>query len=137
VFCAAPRRRANKTGEQIGPAAWLIRIRTATARAEMAPQQQQPQRPNVLILLSDQHSKMQLGCAGDEVVRTPALDRLAAEGMLFTNCYTPAPVCVPARMSFMSTLTPSRNEVWGNNTALIRPFRHGRTALAPQATPQH
>lgn len=118
MFCAAPRRRANKTGEQIGPAAWLIRIRTATARAEMAPQQQQLQRPNVLILLSDQHSKMQLGCAGDEVVRTPALDRLAAEGMLFTNCYTPAPVCVPARMSFMSTLTPSRNEVWGNKHCL-------------------
>ena len=38
--------------------------------------------------MSDQHNKRQFGCYGDRLVRTPNLDRLAAEGMLFENAYT-------------------------------------------------
>ena len=54
-------------------------------------------RPNILFILSDQHSKFHLGCYGDPLVRTPHLDRLASEGMRFANAYTPSPLCVPAR----------------------------------------
>ena len=46
-------------------------------------------RPNILFIMSDQHSKFHLGCYGDALVRTPHLDRLAAQGMTFTNAYTP------------------------------------------------
>jgi choline-sulfatase len=56
-------------------------------------------RPNILILMSDQHSKHQLGCYGNDLVRTPNLDRLAVEGTLFSNAYCPSPLCVPSRMS--------------------------------------
>jgi len=73
---------------------------------------------NVLILMSDQHSKHYLGCYGNELVRTPSLDRLAEEGMLFANAYTPAPLCVPARMSFMTGRLPSANRVWTNGHIL-------------------
>lgn len=52
---------------------------------------------NLLILFSDQHSRHMLGCYGNGVVKTPNLDRLAAEGTRFSNAYTPCPVCVPAR----------------------------------------
>lgn len=45
----------------------------------------QADRPNILIILSDQHSPHMLGCYGDELVRTPNLDRLAAEGMAFDH----------------------------------------------------
>ena len=41
--------------------------------------------PNVLIIISDQHSKHHLGCYGDPLVRTPHLDRLAERGMRFTD----------------------------------------------------
>ena len=78
----------------------------------------QDERPNVLVLMSDQHSKFHLGCTGDPLVRTPNLDRLRQDGLLFSNAYTPAPVCVPARMSFMTTCSPSTNKVWGNQDTL-------------------
>lgn len=75
-------------------------------------------RCNILLLLSDQHSRLHLGCYGDGLVRTPHLDRLAAEGMRFDNCYCAAPLCVPSRMAFMSGRTPSQNRVWHNGHIL-------------------
>ena len=75
-------------------------------------------RSNVLILISDQHSKHHLGCYGDPLVRTPHLDGLAAEGMRFDSAYCPSPLCVPSRMSFLTARTPSRNRVWTNGHIL-------------------
>lgn len=72
------------------------------------------ERPNILVIMSDQHSKHALGCYGNNIVRTPNLDRLAAGGMKFTDAYCPAPLCVPSRMSFMTSRTPTRNRVWDN-----------------------
>jgi choline-sulfatase len=75
-------------------------------------------RPNLLVIMSDQHSRHVLGCYGDAIVRTPNLDRLAAEGMRFDACYCPAPLCVPSRMSFMTSRMPGRNRVWDNDHVL-------------------
>ena len=69
---------------------------------------------NILIIMSDQHSKRQIGCYGDKLIRTPNLDRLSYEGILFENAYTPSSLCVPARSSFMTSRTPSNNRVWNN-----------------------
>ncbi len=55
---------------------------------------------NLLILMSDQHSRKALGCYGHPLVKTPNLDRLAARGTLFKNAYCTSPICVPARASF-------------------------------------
>jgi choline-sulfatase len=55
------------------------------------------QTSNVLILISDEHRKDALGCAGHPIVKTPNLDALAARGTMFTNAYTPSPMCVPTR----------------------------------------
>ena len=52
-------------------------------------------RPNVLFLMDDQHRHDFLGCAGAPFLRTPNLDRLAAQGVRFTHCCTNSPVCVP------------------------------------------
>ncbi len=75
-------------------------------------------RPNILAILSDQHSKHLVGACGNDIVRTPNLDALAARGMRFDACYCPSPLCVPSRMSFMTGRTPSRNRVWANNHVL-------------------
>jgi len=75
-------------------------------------------KPNILVIMTDQHSRHFLGCYGNELVRTPNLDRLAAEGMRFDNTYCAAPLCVPSRMSFMTSMTPSNNQVWNNNHIL-------------------
>lgn len=53
--------------------------------------------PNILFIMDDEHRPDVLGYAGDDVVRTPTLDRLAADAVTFENAYTPSPRCVPAR----------------------------------------
>ena len=60
---------------------------------------------NLLIIMSDQHSRSLLGCYGHPVVHTPNLDRLAACGTRFSSCWTPSPVCIPARASFAYSWT--------------------------------
>ncbi|HTE76160.1 MAG TPA: sulfatase-like hydrolase/transferase [Xanthobacteraceae bacterium] len=58
------------------------------------------QAQNLLIIMSDQHNRAMMGCYGHPLVRTPNLDRLAARGTRFTSCWTPSPVCIPARAAF-------------------------------------
>jgi choline-sulfatase len=55
---------------------------------------------NLLIIMSDEHSRKVLGCYGNEIVHTPNLDALAARGTRFTDAYTTSPICVPARAAF-------------------------------------
>ena len=74
--------------------------------------------PNILLLMTDQLSKFHMGCYGDDLVRTPNLDSLATSGMRFDNIYCASPVCVPSRMSFMTSRRPSANRVWNNNHVL-------------------
>lgn len=54
-------------------------------------------RPNILILMTDQQRPDMAGFLGNTVVRTPTLDALAKDAVIFDNAYTPSPVCVPAR----------------------------------------
>ena len=58
-------------------------------------------RPNVLWLVAEDFSP-ELGCYGEGLTRTPNIDRLAAEGMRFTNAFTTAPVCSASRSAFMT-----------------------------------
>lgn len=51
-----------------------------------------PEPANLLILMSDEHSRKVLGCYGNSLIQTPNLDRLAARGTLFTDAYTPCPI---------------------------------------------
>jgi len=64
--------------------------------------------PNILLLFTDQQRHDTVGALGNDVIRTPTLDRLAREGTAFTRCYTPSPVCVSARCSLVTGLLPHR-----------------------------
>ena len=59
-------------------------------------------RPNVVLILADDLGWGELGCYGQERIRTPNLDRLASQGMRFTQCYSGAPVCAPCRNVLMT-----------------------------------
>lgn len=86
-----------------------------------------PDRPNFLVILSDQHNPKQMGCAGDGVVRTPNLDGLAERGVLFESTYCASPLCVPSRMTFLTGRHCSDIEVWSNGCMLasdIPTFAH-------------
>ena len=71
-------------------------------------------RPNILLIMSDQHSPNVLGCAGDDVVRTPTLDQLAASGVRFAANHCANPLCVPSRMTFLTSRHSSDIRVWSN-----------------------
>lgn len=75
-------------------------------------------RPNFLVMMSDQHNPHVAGYAGDPVVRTPHLDRLAAAGTHFTGAYCPGPLCVPSRMAFMTGQYPLDLGIWTNSAIL-------------------
>lgn len=64
------------------------------------------ERPNILLVLSDDHSAAHVGCYGNTDIRTPNLDRFAAEGMRFERAYVACPQCVPSRAAIMSGRSP-------------------------------
>lgn len=65
-------------------------------------------RPNILLFLTDDHGAWALGAAGNTELRSPQLDRLAAEGARCANAFTPSPVCSPARACLLTGRTPSQ-----------------------------
>jgi len=69
-------------------------------------------RPNIMLILCDDLGYGDLGCFGSEHIRTPNLDRLAADGMRLTNCYSASPLCSPARAGIMTGRTPSRAGIY-------------------------
>ncbi|MGC9347085.1 MAG: sulfatase family protein [Anaerolineae bacterium] len=71
-------------------------------------------RPNILLITTDQHNAEIMGCAGNHVVQTPHLDRLAEDGMLFSAAYTPHPYCTPARTTIFTGLYGHRHKVMYN-----------------------
>ena len=70
-------------------------------------------KPNILFIFTDQLRWDALGCSGGWV-RTPNLDRLAAEGARFVNCITNSPVCIPARVSLATGRYPHNTGIWRN-----------------------
>ena len=66
-------------------------------------------RPNVVFIISDQHKLEATGAYGDSLAITPNIDFLAKTGVKFTNAYTPAPVCAPARASLITGMYPYAN----------------------------
>jgi uncharacterized sulfatase len=75
-------------------------------------------RPNVVLFFSDDTPQRDYGCYGNTVVRTPNIDRLASQGMLFTNMYTTSPTCSPSRAALYTGLHPIRNGAHANHSAV-------------------
>lgn len=70
-------------------------------------------KPNILFIMTDQQRWDAMGCSGGWV-RTPCMDRIAAEGVRFSNCVTNSPVCIPARVSLATGLYPHNTGIWNN-----------------------
>ncbi len=70
--------------------------------------------PNILVLMTDQQRPDSLGCYGNPVAQTPNIDRLAAEGVVFENCYVPNPLCCPSRYSLLTGRYPHCHRVRAN-----------------------
>ena len=73
--------------------------------------------PNIIFILADDLGYGDLGCYGQTRIRTPNLDRLAAEGMRFTRCYAGTTVCAPSRACLMTGLHTGHVSIRGNGIA--------------------
>ena len=72
---------------------------------------------NILLILSDEHSREVAGCYGNPLVKTPNLDALAARGVVFENAYCNSPICVPSRASLATGDYVHRTGCWDSAAA--------------------
>lgn len=72
--------------------------------------------PNFLVIISDEHRKDAMGCAGHPIVKTPNLDALAARGTMFEAAYTPSPMCVPTRAALATGDWVHKSGHWDSAT---------------------
>jgi len=77
-----------------------------------------PERPNILLIVVDQLTAFILRAYGGQVAKTPHIDRLAAEGVLFEQAYCNYPLCLPARAALMTGRLPSRVGAYDNGAEL-------------------
>ncbi|MDQ8192466.1 sulfatase [Roseibacillus persicicus] len=73
-----------------------------------AAETEEASRPNIVVIMADDLGWKDLHCYGNELLDTPALDKLASEGMRFTDAYAAAPVCSPTRAAMMTGQAPAR-----------------------------
>jgi len=75
-------------------------------------------RPNLLFVFADQMRSHDMGCAGNGDVQTPNLDRLASEGLMFSNAFANCPVCTPSRATILTGLYPISHRAVANDLPL-------------------
>ena len=78
---------------------------------------------NFLVIISDEHRKDAMGCAGHPIVKTPNLDALAARGTMFNAAYTPSPMCVPTRAALATGDWVHKTGNWDSATPYAGPPR--------------
>lgn len=94
-------------------------LAAATAQAQEA------QKPNIIYIMCDDMGYGDLGCYGQKYISTPNLDKMAAEGMLFTDAYAGSPVSAPSRASLMTGQHTGHTKVRGNKEYRIGSMMYG------------
>lgn len=73
-------------------------------------------KPNLVVLLSDDHSQVDCSLYGDPSIPVPNMEKLAADGIKMTRCFVASPSCAPSRAAMLTGLMPARNGAEGNHT---------------------
>jgi len=102
-----------------------------TAPRILHPARDETEKPNIIFVMVDDMGYGDLGCYGQTAIKTPHLDRMAADGTRFTQCYTGSPVCAPCRCILMTGLHSGHCRRRGNRTTAHREDRPARKGLLP------
>src|SRR5687768_5679563 len=91
---------------------WLTsRSTQAQTKPTIVSMRPQPTRPNIVVIMADDLGYGDLGCYGQTKIKTPNIDRLAAEGMRFTQCYAGGPASAPSRVALLTGLHSGHSSV--------------------------
>lgn len=124
------------TGGQTGTLSRRDWLRMTGAAAVAPPRASRP--PNILLIVADDLGYGDLGCFGNTWVRSPRLDRLAAEGTRFTNFVVTWPACTPSRSSILTGRYPQRNGLYdmirNNEVNWKFQFDEDTYAVSPEMT---
>ena len=93
----------------------MLAFGLALARSPAAIRDPRAHAPNIIFILADDLGYGELGCYGQKKIKTPNLDRLASEGMRFTQCYAGTTVCAPSRSSLMTGQHTGHTRIRGND----------------------
>ncbi len=94
---------------------WLPALAALAVGLACGPANSSQLSPNIVLIISDDHGWPDYGFMGHPVVRTPFLDRLASESMVYTRGYVPAPVCRPSLATIATGLYPHQHRITGND----------------------
>ena len=104
---------------------WAVVLAPFVAISADAPLNTSPpaaeRRPNILLILADDLGYGDLGCYGQTRIKTPNIDKLAAEGIRFTDFYAGSTVCAPSRCALMTGLHTGHCWIRGNGKQPLRP----------------
>ncbi len=90
------------------------------------------EKPNVIFILADDMGYYDAGCYGQEIIQTPNIDKLARQGMRFTQFYSGSPVCAPARSVLMTGQHTGHTTVRANGSPVVgKPYPFNRVPLKP------
>ncbi|MEK6477876.1 sulfatase [Catalinimonas sp. 4WD22] len=104
----------------------IFLISCQTQQAENQPAQAEIQYQNIVVIIGDDHSANVLGTYGNDIIKTPNLDRMASRGVQFNRAYANAPLCSASRQSILTGLYPHAAGV----TLLTTPFPEEKITLA-------
>lgn len=93
---------------------FLIGLLAVLSIAGCTPEQKETEKPNIIYILADDLGYGDLGCYGQTKIETPNLDRLAEEGMMFTDHYSGSTVCAPSRSVLMTGMHTGHTPIRGN-----------------------
>jgi len=88
----------------------------AIGRGLEAEKKPAPDRPNIVVMLADDQTYLDSGAYGNKDVKTPNIDRLAGQGMLFERCFTATAMCAPTRQQLYTGIFPVRNGAYPNHS---------------------
>ena len=101
-----------------------LALTSAAARAE---------RPNIVVIFTDDQGINDVGCYGSEIP-TPNIDRIAEEGMKFTNFYSASAICTPSRFGLLTGRNPSRSKHQLLSALMFMADEHKSTGIQPDET---